>query len=121
MKACGLVVEYNPFHHGHQYHVEKARQVTNADVVVAVMSGNFLQRGEPAIIDKWQRAQAALQHGVDLIVELPPLGPSTLLIFLHRERLGFCRICNVSCYALAQIRNTPSTMPSLLTLKKKIN
>ena len=72
MKACGLVVEYNPFHHGHQYHVEKARQVTNADVVVAVMSGNFLQRGEPAIIDKWQRAQAALQHGVDLIVELPP-------------------------------------------------
>ena len=41
MKACGLVVEYNPFHHGHQYHVEIARQVTNADVVVAVMSGNF--------------------------------------------------------------------------------
>lgn len=71
MKACGLVVEYNPFHHGHQYHVDKARQETNADVIVAVMSGNFLQRGEPAIIDKWQRAQAALQNGVDLVVELP--------------------------------------------------
>ncbi|WP_313264170.1 nucleotidyltransferase family protein, partial [Enterococcus sp.] len=55
MKACGLVVEYNPFHHGHQYHVDKARQETNAEVIVAVMSGNFLQRGEPAIIDKWQR------------------------------------------------------------------
>ena len=71
MKACGLVVEYNPFHHGHQYHVDKARQETNAQVIVAVMSGNFLQRGEPAIIDKWQRAQAALQNGVDLVVELP--------------------------------------------------
>lgn len=71
MKACGIIVEYNPFHNGHNYHAKKARELSKADVVVAVMSGNFLQRGEPAIIDKWMRANEALQNGVDLVVELP--------------------------------------------------
>lgn len=71
MRSCGIVVEYNPFHNGHRYHAEKARELSGADVVVAVMSGNFLQRGEPAIIDKWARTRAALQNGVDLVVELP--------------------------------------------------
>lgn len=71
MKAVGLVVEYNPFHNGHRYHLSQAKKLTGADVVVAVMSGNFTQRGEPAIIDKWQRTRAALQNGVDLVVELP--------------------------------------------------
>lgn len=71
MRSCGIVVEYNPFHNGHRYHAEKARELSGADVVVAVMSGNFLQRGEPAIMDKWARAQAALENGVDLVVELP--------------------------------------------------
>lgn len=71
MKSCGVIVEYNPFHNGHLYHVAKARDVSQADVVIAVMSGNFLQRGEPAVIDKWQRAKAALANGVDLVIELP--------------------------------------------------
>ncbi|MDR1521579.1 MAG: nucleotidyltransferase [Streptococcaceae bacterium] len=71
MKSVGLIVEYNPFHNGHKYHVKKAKEQTNADVVIAIMSGNFLQRGEPAIIDKWQRAKAALLNGVDLVIELP--------------------------------------------------
>ncbi|MDT2758281.1 nucleotidyltransferase [Enterococcus xiangfangensis] len=71
MRSCGIVVEYNPFHNGHRYHAEKARELSGADVVVAVMSGNFLQRGEPAIVDKWARAQTALQNGVDLVIELP--------------------------------------------------
>lgn len=71
MKVCGVIVEYNPFHNGHLYHVQQAREKTGADVVIAVMSGNFLQRGEPAILDKWQRANQALQNGIDLVVELP--------------------------------------------------
>lgn len=71
MRSCGIVVEYNPFHNGHLYHAKQAREQSQADVVVAVMSGNFLQRGEPAIIDKWARAAAALANGVDLVVELP--------------------------------------------------
>ena len=71
MKACGIIVEYNPFHNGHAYHIEQAKAMSGADVVVAVMSGNFLQRGEPAILDKWARARQALQNGVDLVIELP--------------------------------------------------
>lgn len=71
MHAVGLVTEYNPFHNGHIYHIEQAKKITNADVVIAVMSGNFTQRGEPTILDKWQRTRAALANGVDLVVELP--------------------------------------------------
>ncbi|GGD04096.1 nucleotidyltransferase [Enterococcus wangshanyuanii] len=71
MKSCGIIVEYNPFHNGHQYHAKMARELSQADVVIAVMSGNFLQRGEPAIIDKWTRTKEALSHGVDLVIELP--------------------------------------------------
>lgn len=71
MKACGLIVEYNPFHNGHLYHVNEAKETTQADCMIAVMSGSFLQRGEPAIIDKFHRTKAALKSGVDLLVELP--------------------------------------------------
>ncbi|HJF20133.1 MAG TPA: nucleotidyltransferase [Enterococcus columbae] len=71
MKACGMIVEYNPFHNGHLYHLRQSKQQSNAEVIIAVMSGNFLQRGEPAIIDKWHRAQSALQNGADLVIELP--------------------------------------------------
>jgi len=71
MNACGLVVEYNPFHNGHLYHIQEAKRISGADVMIAVMSGNFLQRGEPAIIDKFHRARAALAGGADIILELP--------------------------------------------------
>lgn len=71
MKAVGLIVEYNPFHNGHHYHVNQSKVQNDADVVIAVMSGSFLQRGEPALVSKWSRAAMALQGGVDLVIELP--------------------------------------------------
>lgn len=71
MKATGIIVEYNPFHNGHLYHAEQARKKSGADVVIAVMSGQFLQRGEPAFVDKWTRCEMALQNGIDLVIELP--------------------------------------------------
>src|SRR5690625_4878185 len=71
MKACGLIVEYNPFHNGHLFHLRQSKEKTEADVLIAVMSGTFLQRGEPAIIDKFHRTRAALQSGIDVVVELP--------------------------------------------------
>jgi len=70
LQAAGIVAEYNPFHNGHAYQIAQARQKTGADVIVAAMSGNWVQRGEPAIMDKWQRTEAALAGGVDLVVEL---------------------------------------------------
>lgn len=71
MKVCGIIAEYNPFHNGHAYHIEKTKEVTNCDAIVAVMSGNFVQRGAPALFDKWTRTEMALKNGVDLVIELP--------------------------------------------------
>ena len=70
-KVCGIVAEYNPFHKGHEYHIQKTKECIDYDVLIAVMSGNFVQRGEPAIIHKWKRAESAVRGGVDIVVELP--------------------------------------------------
>lgn len=71
MNLTGIITEYNPFHLGHKYHLTKAIEDTNADGIVSVMSGNFMQRGNPAIIDKYNRAKMAVLNGVDLVLELP--------------------------------------------------
>ncbi len=71
MQTVGIIAEYNPFHKGHAYQAQHARQLAQADTVIAVMSGHFTQRGEIAIIDKWRRAEAAVKSGVDLVLELP--------------------------------------------------
>lgn len=70
MKVSGIICEYNPFHNGHQYHIKKTRE-NGATHIVAVMSGNFVQRGDVALIDKFERAAAAVKSGVDLVIELP--------------------------------------------------
>lgn len=70
-KVVGIITEYNPFHAGHQYMIEQIRAEYQADYIVAAMSGDFVQRGEPAIFDKYERAQDALTHGVDLVVQIP--------------------------------------------------
>ncbi|WP_177159672.1 nucleotidyltransferase [Anaerobranca gottschalkii] len=70
-KVLGVIIEYNPFHNGHLYHLEKAKELTGCKYVVGVMSGNYVQRGEPAIINKWARTEIALNNGVDLVIELP--------------------------------------------------
>lgn len=72
-KVIGIVAEYNPFHKGHAYQISTAKEQLGADKVVAVMSGNFTQRGEAAILDKWQRTELALAGGVDLVLELPTI------------------------------------------------
>ena len=82
MKILGIITEYNPFHNGHLYHLFKAKETTGADYVIAIMGGNFLQRGEPAIINKWSRTKMALNAGVDLIIELP-------FVFSTQDANGF--------------------------------
>lgn len=70
-KVLGIVAEYNPFHNGHLYHLAESKRQANAEFSICVMSGNFTQRGNTAIVDKWSRARMALESGVDLVVELP--------------------------------------------------
>lgn len=71
MKTVGIIAEYNPFHSGHQYQIAMARRLTGADFVVVVMSGDFVQRGEPAVFDKYTRTAMALEGGADLVLEMP--------------------------------------------------
>lgn len=71
MNITGIITEYNPFHLGHLHHLKECKKNTNCDGVICVMSGNFVQRGMPAIMDKWERAKIAVKNGVDLVVELP--------------------------------------------------
>jgi len=71
MKTIGIVTEFNPFHDGHRYLIDNAKKSQYADFVIAIMSGNFMQRGYPALFDKWQRAKRAVEGGVNLVLELP--------------------------------------------------
>ena len=71
LKVAGIIAEYNPFHNGHLYQIKKARELTGADRVVIVMSGDFVQRGSAAITDKYVRTRMALEGGADLVLELP--------------------------------------------------
>lgn len=71
MRTVGMVCEYNPFHNGHAYHLQRAKAETQCEAAVCVMSGAWVQRGEVALFDKWERARAALENGADLVLELP--------------------------------------------------
>lgn len=71
MKICAIICEYNPFHNGHLYHISVAKERSGADAVICIMSGNFVQRGEAAIADKYARARHAVLSGADAVIELP--------------------------------------------------
>lgn len=71
MKATAIICEYNPFHNGHKYHIEETRQKCNSDYIIGIMSGPFTQRGTPAIVNKYKRAETALNNGCDIIIEIP--------------------------------------------------
>ncbi|HBC97728.1 MAG TPA: nucleotidyltransferase [Clostridium sp.] len=73
MNITGIIAEYNPLHNGHRYHIEKSKSITGCDGIIAVISGNFVQRGIPSIIDKWAKTRLALLNGIDLVIELPVL------------------------------------------------
>ena len=71
MKSIGIIAEYNPFHNGHLYHIEKIKEKYPDYSIVLVMTGNFTERGDVSILDKWKRCEIALKHGIDLVIELP--------------------------------------------------
>ena len=72
-KRIGIIAEYNPFHNGHLYQIQKAKELTGADTVIAVMSGNFTQRGDTSLINKFEKTKIALQNEVDMVIELPTI------------------------------------------------
>lgn len=134
MKTVGIIVEYNPLHHGHVYHFEQAKYITGADAVIAVMSGHFLQRGEPAIVSKWARAHMALQMGADLVLELPiafATQPAEWFAFGAVSALHYSGVVDQLCFgsesgqltALQQaasiLHEEPTTLQQLIRAKLK--
>lgn len=95
MKTAGIIAEYNPFHMGHKYHIEQTKKITNADKIIVIMSGNYVQRGEPAIIDKWTRAKMALLNGADIVIELPSIYSSSSAEFFALSSVGLLNSLNV--------------------------
>lgn len=71
--VLGIVSEYNPFHNGHLHHLNESKKITHSDYSIAIMSGNFTQRGETSIVDKWSKTKMAIENGIDLVIELPTL------------------------------------------------
>src|SRR6056297_15533 len=71
MNTIGIISEYNPFHNGHLYHLQKAKKITGNNKIICVMNGNFMQKGKAAVTDKWSRTKMALSNGADIVLELP--------------------------------------------------
>ncbi|MBQ6532342.1 MAG: nucleotidyltransferase family protein [Solobacterium sp.] len=128
MKACGIIAEYNPFHEGHMHHIDETRRNTGADCIIAVMSGNFVQRGEPAAMDKWTRAETAVRNGVDLVIELPYLyatqsasqfarGGVRLLALAGCDAMSFGSECG-NLENLQEIADTPVNPDHIRTMMK---
>lgn len=118
MKILGIVAEYNPLHYGHEYQLKLARESYKADAVVVVMSGNFTQRGEPAILNKYIRAELAIKAGADLVVELPSYYSSGVLedfalgAISVLDKLGFVDelLFGSECGDINQIKNIADAM-----------
>lgn len=101
MKTLGIIAEYNPFHNGHLYQIETARRLTGADYVIVAMSGDFLQRGVPAIVDKYTRTRMALLGGADLVLELPAVWATASAEYFAAagvQLLGKTGVVDTLCY-----------------------
>jgi len=108
MQTIGIVAEYNPFHCGHQYHIAQSKlQCPEADGIIAVMSGNFTQRGEPAIFDKWTRTKAALQGGADLVLELPTVFATRSAGYFARGAVLTLAATGIVSHLSCGVENTP--------------
>ena len=71
--VLGIIAEYNPFHNGHLYHLQKSKEITNSEFTICIIGGNFTQRGNVSMVDKWTKAEMALSNGADLVLELPTI------------------------------------------------
>lgn len=106
MKVAGVITEYNPFHNGHKYQLEQIKRQTSADYIIVVMSGDFVQRGEPAIIDKYKRTRMALLSGADLVLELPAVFATASAEFFAGGGVSVLKntgIVDMLCYGVESV------------------
>ncbi|MBU5232908.1 tRNA(Met) cytidine acetate ligase [Agathobacter rectalis] len=113
MKVAGVITEYNPFHNGHKYQLEQIKRQTSADYIVVAMSGNFVQRGEPAIIDKYERTRMALLSGADLVLELPSVFATASAEFFARGGVSVLKntgVVDMLCYGVESVDHELTTL-----------
>ena len=119
MKIGGIVAEYNPFHNGHKYQLEKSKELGEWTHVVAAMSSNYVQRGETALISKWARAEMAVKNGVDLVVEIPTLWSTS---FAQRFALGGVSLLDsLGCVDMLSFGSECGDIDELIECKNAIN
>ena len=119
MKIGGIVAEYNPFHNGHKYQVEKSKELGEWTHVVAAMSSNYVQRGETALISKWARAEMAVKNGVDLVIEIPTLWSTS---FAQRFALGGVSLLDsLGCVDMLSFGSECGDIDELIECKNAIN
>lgn len=119
MKITGIVVEYNPFHNGHKYHLKNAKEENN--VVIAVMSGDFVQRGEPSFINKWDRCRAALAEGADIVAELPVFYSCQSAEIFARGAVGILNILGAEEIVFGSESSDMEKMKKIILLEKSEN
>lgn len=119
LTSCGVIVEYNPLHNGHRYHLQSAREKSGADVLVAVMSGNFVQRGEPALLNKQVRTQLALQAGIDLVIELPWFGAVQAADYFAKTSITLLQALKVDSFCFGTDSDTDFDYQQFARLEKE--
>lgn len=119
MKIGGIVAEYNPFHNGHKYQLEKSKELGEWTHAVAVMSSNYIQRGETALISKWARAEMAVKNGIDLVIELPTLWSTS---YAQRFARGGVSLLNaLGCVDMLSFGSECGNIDELIECKNAIN
>lgn len=121
MKACGIVIEYNPMHWGHTYHIQQAKLVTHSDIIIGVMSANFVQRGEPAIVSKFLRTEAALKNGVDIVIELPTIFSLQAADIFGQQAIKLLQLAKVDCVCFGSESNDLDTLQEISEMSVNLN
>lgn len=120
MKTCGIIVEYNPMHKGHLYHIEQARKTSGCDVLIAVLSGCFSQRALPSLIDPYTKSMLAIRYGVDLVVELPAVYAAQSADRFARYAIETLANLKVDCIVFGSETNDIAALEQLLESAKSV-
>lgn len=120
-KIVGIIAEYNPFHNGHLYQIQKIKKELNPDIIIVFMSGNFVQRGEIAICDKWERTKAALEHEVDLVIEIPFIYATQSANYFAKGSCELVKLCNCTHLCFGSESNDLNKLISFSKINKELN
>ena len=116
MKKVGIICEYNPFHNGHIYHLNKIKEMYNDSLIILVMSSSFTERGEISLLNKWEKTKVALDYGVDLVVELPFVFASQSADIFARGAIELLKELKVDVIVFGSESNDPSELVQIANL-----